>query len=203
MSGHYELLGLPPGICTQSQVEQAFKHKARPFVDHDWESMDFEERQTLTDLLDALEALGSGTTVQLSYLQFVSKATIHGFAPVDANHIYSSTFDTDNPAHTTLMQAPCTTHNINDMLRLSLSFNAYRMLGHRLQRSCRDEDIHNHYEQLSASLLQLVKSKHARDSAQMLEHMPANANIAFYEARRENAEQAFKLLSTHLSLIHI
>tara|TARA_B100000683_G_scaffold5199_1_gene5623 strand:- start:418 stop:1746 length:1329 start_codon:yes stop_codon:yes gene_type:complete len=197
MPGHFDVLGLSPGICTQHQVELAFMQKAKQYVDKDWSTLGLGEKRHLAELLGAFEVLGSGTTVQLKYLQFMSNSTIHGFAPVDANNIYKSTFDTDNTAHTTLMQIPCTDDNINDMLRLSLVFNAYRMLGHRLKRSASEDVILHHYQQFSADMDRLTKDKGAREHAQHLEHMPANANIAFYQARLNNANQAYQLLSTH------
>ena len=73
----YDVLGLS-GLCTQDQVEKAFMEKAKPYKDQSWDSMHFEEKKRVQELLDAFEVLGAGKSAQLLYQQFLCSKTIHG-----------------------------------------------------------------------------------------------------------------------------
>ena len=171
--------------------------KADPYKDQAWDSMHFEEKQCVKELLEAFEVLGAGKSAQLLYQQFLCSKTIHGYAPVDTENVYRSTFDAFEQEHTTVMPVPTTEKNVKEMIRLASMFHAYRMLGHALSRTASMDTISRHYKQFSTDLMKLSRSAEERSKVQKLEGLPASVDQAFWEARLEHATEAFELLSEH------
>ena len=192
----YDVLGLS-GLCTQGQVERAFMEKAKPYKDQSWESMHFEEKKRVQELLDALEVLGAGKSAQLLYQQFLCSKAIHGYAPVDPANAYKSTFDATGAENTTVMPVPTTEKNVKEMIRLGIMFHSYRMLGHTMTRTATMETISRHYQQFQNDLTKLTQSAEERSKVQKLEGLPQSADKAFWQARLRHAHLAFKLLSEH------
>ena len=86
--------------------------KAKPYKDQSWDSMHFEEKKRVQELLDAFEVLGAGKSAQLLYQQFLCSKAIHGYAPVDPANAYKSTFDATAAENTTVMPVPTTEKNV-------------------------------------------------------------------------------------------
>ena len=192
----YEALGLS-GLCSTDQVVHAFREKVEPYRDQEWDSMHFEEKQRVQELLDAFEVLGGGKSAQLLYQQFLCSKTIHGYAPVDPTSAYTSTFDSTDPQHTTVMPVPTTDKNTKDMIRLATMFHAYRMLGHAITRTASMDTITRHYQQFRTDLTKLAEDAAERSKVQKLEGLPASTDQAFWQARMKHANTAFTLLSEH------
>ena len=197
MVNHYEVLDLPgSGILAQETVEKAFVKKASAYASQSTASMHYEERAHLDQLLSAFEVLGAGTDAQTMYLHYVSTGSITGYVPVDDSNPYASTVGVANKAHLTNVKVDDS--NVNDMIRLALTFQCYHMLGTTMKVDVSEETLSTQFQEFHNDTMKLICDSEKRALIAAKYKMPnATLERAFWEQRLRNAECAHRILTTN------